>query len=482
MTNQSALERIDSFPYRHRVAEVMSAPLVTIRPQANLAEACRAMADGGVSSLVVVAENGRPSGIVTERDVLRSVADHRHQAPDMTVSAVMSGPVATVRHDAFLYVAMGRMARLKLRHLVAEDADGRAVGMVTVRGLLHLRAGAALAFGDEIAAASEPEEMAAVEKRLPGLAGDLLAEGVDGLGVAAVASSVLRDMTVRAARIAESAMRAEGWGEAPAPWCVLLLGSGGRRESLFRPDQDNALIHAGRATDDLWFAELGRRLCAFLDAAGVPLCKGGVMATNPQWRRNTADWRAEIDRWVREADGPELLNVDIFVDFRPIHGDYALAAAVREHLVRQAAGAPRFLHAMAGAIADMATPLGVLGQLKTREGRLDIKMGGLLPLVSAVRLLALKHRIPDTGTGERLRALGAGRFLPEADMHACLTAHEVMVRLLLEQQVADAQAGIALSNSLDPRRLTKEGIRRLKAALQATDALKWFLRNALSAV
>lgn len=98
----------------------------------------------------------------------------------MAVAAVMSRPVATVRQDAFVYVAMGRMDRLRLRHLVAVDAAGRATGMVTVRGLLHLRAGAALAFGDEIATAASAADMAAVRARVPSLADGLLAEGVGG--------------------------------------------------------------------------------------------------------------------------------------------------------------------------------------------------------------------------------------------------------------------------------------------------------------
>ncbi len=480
MADTSSLERIESFPYRHRVHEVMGSPVATVRPEAAVAEACRRMAEDGISSLVVTDDHGRPIGIVTERDVLRTVARHREKAISQPVARVMSSPVATVRDDALLYVAMGRMARLHLRHLVAVDQLGRATGMVTVRGLLHLRASTALALGDEVVTAEDAAGMARAREQAPTLARALLAEGIDGLGIAAVTSSVLRDMTARAAQLAEQAMRDEGWGAPPAPYCVLLLGSGGRRESLFGADQDNAIVHDGAEPHDAWFAELGRRMNLTLDQAGVPLCRGGVMAGNKTWRHNLPGWRDAIDRWMGEADGEELLNVAIFCDFRPVHGEMTLARHVRAHLAEAAATSPRFLHAMAGTVSGMGTALGVLGQFKTREGRIDIKMTGLIPLVSTVRLLALKHRITATGTVERLRALSAGGQLSGKDADTFVEGHELMVRALLYQQIADLDAGRPISNRVDPHILKKDDRNSLKAAFKALSSLNWVLSSALS--
>lgn len=480
MVDMASLERLDSFPYRHRVHEVMGSPVATASSDTGIADACRHMAEAGISSLVVADPAGRPAGIVTERDVLRAVAAHQGNAVTLPLSQVMSSPVATVRDDALLYVAMGRMDRLKLRHLVAVDAQGRATGMVTVRGLLHVRAGSALALGDEIALADKPEQMAAAKDRLPLLARGLLAEGVDGASVAAVTSSVLRDMTARCAELAERSLAEDGWGPAPAPWCVLLLGSGGRRESLFGADQDNAVLHSGSDSADAWFAEVGRRMNRMLDVAGVPLCKGGVMAQTPQWRRSLGAWRTEIARWMKEADGEELLNISIFCDFRPVHGDIALAETLRGDLTAAAAASPRFLHAMAGTVSSMGSALGVLGQFKTREGRLDLKLTGLLPLVSTVRLLALKHKVAATGTGDRLRALAAGGHMPAHEAQKFIDGLDLMLRVLAWQQVADLADGLSLSNRIDPKRLPEADRHRLKEAFKSLGALHWVLTNALS--
>lgn len=482
MVDTSSFEHIDSFPYRHRVRHVMSSPVVTIVADAAIADASRHMVEAGISSLVVVDEQGRSLGIITERDVLRTVAGDRERAIGRSVGSVMSSPVVTVRDDALVYVAMGRMDRLKLRHLVATDRAGRATGMVTLRGLLRLRTSTALALGDEVMTASDAAQMAVAKAKLPALARALIAEGLDGRGIAAVSTSVLADMTARAAELAHEAMRRDAWGEAPVPWCLLLLGSGGRRESLFGPDQDNAIVHAGPDIHDPWFAELGRRLNEILDAAGIPLCRGGVMARNERWRHSLTEWLTVIDSWMGHADGDELLNIAIFCDFRGVYGDPALAEDLRRHLTAAAQRSPGFLHALAASASNMGTALGVLGQFKTREGRIDIKLTGLLPLVSTVRLLALKHGIAATGTGERLMALADAGHMPPHEAQTFADGHELMMRLLFRQQIADIEAGIPTSNRIDPQRLRKDERDRLKQVLRSLSSLHWLMSNALSTV
>lgn len=480
MADVASLERIDSFAYRHRVNEVMGSPLATARPGTTIAEAARRMSMDGISSLVVVDEGGVPVGIITERDILKAVAARRGDAADVPLGAVMSSPVATVRSDAFAYVAMGRMDRLKLRHLVAVDERGVGVGVVTARGLLRIRVSSALVVGDEVEVATTADRMMAAKMKLPRLAAELLGEGIDALGVAAVVSSVLRDLTARAARLAEQSMEFDGWGDAPAPWCLLLLGSAGRRESLFGADQDNAIVHAGSSDDDPWFAEVGKRVCGTLDGAGIPFCQGGVMSCNGDWRHSAAGWEERIHRWIREAEGKELLNVHIFVDFRPVYGQSDLAVPVRACLRDQAARSPRFLHAMAQSIGSIRAPLGVLGQFITKQGRLDLKRAGLLPLTAAVRMLSLKHGIEATGTGERLLTLAANRHMSALEAASFQESHELMVRILLDQQLADLEAGLPLSNRIDPKRLRPRDRERLKEAFKAINALNWIMQNALA--
>ncbi|HAE48296.1 MAG TPA: hypothetical protein DCK97_12830, partial [Tistrella mobilis] len=73
-SDAEALFRLDSYPYRHRAGEVASRPLVTAEPGMTVQDAARAMARAGISALVERDEDGRPTGILTERDVVRALA------------------------------------------------------------------------------------------------------------------------------------------------------------------------------------------------------------------------------------------------------------------------------------------------------------------------------------------------------------------------------------------------------------------------
>ncbi|MBX9730256.1 MAG: CBS domain-containing protein, partial [Sphingomonas sp.] len=93
MTDFTPLARIDSFAYRHRLAEVMTTPVLTGARAMSLGEACDRMYAIKASSLVVVDDDGRALGIVTERDLLRVLSAQRGAALEMAVGDVMSAPV-----------------------------------------------------------------------------------------------------------------------------------------------------------------------------------------------------------------------------------------------------------------------------------------------------------------------------------------------------------------------------------------------------
>ena len=154
---ERTLRRIDSYPYRHRIRDIMRSPVQFIAADQSIREALARMTKERISSLYVRSSRAdasgiraRDAGIITERDLLRALAQHGADALDLPVEQFMSKPLATVPADAFVYHAIARMSRLKIRHLGAVDDDGAIVGALTARDLLRLRAGEAISLGDEI--------------------------------------------------------------------------------------------------------------------------------------------------------------------------------------------------------------------------------------------------------------------------------------------------------------------------------------------
>lgn len=341
---------------------------------------------------------------------------------------------------------------------------------------------ASLALTREIASAESTQALAALWRRLPVLVQRKLIEGTAATAVVPLISSALRDITGRAAALAERAMVDAGWGPSPAPWAVLVLGSGGRGESALSADQDNAIVHGGNAGNDMWFAEAGRRICESLAFCGIPLCKGGVMAVNAPWRKPLGDWFAAIDQWIRDADGDNLLNMDIFLDFRPAFGEAELADALRAHLLTKAAKHAPFLHALATSLHDIPVPLNMFGDLSTSDGPFSIKRSALLPLVSTVRLLAVKHHVAATSTRQRVEDLAGAGFLSEGDAVHLLDVHALVTELLLYQQLRDLARGRELSSNIDPAELDAGERKRLQSGLRHIRNLKQLVETALPSV
>jgi CBS domain-containing protein len=474
------LARIDSFPYRHRLSDIMTRPVTLLSPSATLAEAAARMDRDRISSVVVEGAPGMAAGIVTERDVLRLVARAGAGALDRPLAAVMSSPVETLPPDVFVYRAIARMDRLGIRHLVVAEADGTVVGMITARGLLRQRAGRALALGDQIVTAPDAEALGAARAALPALARGLLAEDVPPATVAGLLSEVLRDMIRRSADLALAGLALAGAGPPPAPWCLLALGSAGRGETLLGPDQDHAIVHAGTPDDTHWFRTFGRAIADRLHAAGVPLCKGGVMASEAAWCHDAEGWDAVVGAWVRAARPQDLLSVDVFFDFRPVAGDPALADALRARALEQARGSIGFLKNLAAELDGYAPPLGWFGGFRLQNGRLDLKATALFPIVAAARVLALRHGIAATGTAARLDALAAGGHLPPADGRRLRAAHRLALGLVLNQQLVDAGEGRVPSSRVDVRALDPRLARQLRAALRGLAPVATMVRDGLA--
>lgn len=457
--------RIDGFVFSRRLRDVMSAPPVFVPTETLLVDAAKVMCEKRIGALLVGDPAKPPAGILTERDLLRAVADGRARALETTVDQMMTGPVIGMAPDDLLYQALGRMDAKGIRHLCVVDRKGIVEGMISQRDLLHHRARASTVIDDAIYEATGPAELAMAFSRVPQVAQGLLAEGLPGPDIARVVSREIRSLSKSAADLAARSMLEDGLGEAPAHWSLIILGSVGRGESMLGADQDNAIIHAGTDADDAWFRELGTRIAQHLDDAGIPFCQGGVMAKNPEWRATVGGWRDRVEQWLQRANPEDLLSIDIFFDLRPVAGDLELGNVLIEDAVAAASKSRPFLGLLAESVEHYAPRFGMFGSLRTEDGREDLKRDGLLPMVSFARAIGLASGSLARATPERLRdAARAGR-IGERDAETLIKAHRHLMTLILRQQLSDIREGKRPSNKVEIGMLNKDDKRQLKESL-----------------
>lgn len=481
----AGLARIDHYPYRHRVSEVMNRSPVILPEATTLEAALKLIAERKLSSVLVGESlaSAADVGIVTERDVMRVIADRGAAAFALPLGALASKPLATVPEDALIYRAIGRMANRNIRHLGAVGADDSVVGVVTTRDLLKLRAGSAIALGDDLDAARTVGELGQAWAKLPAMARALGAEGVPARAIAAVIAREVGALTRRAAQMAERELATGPLGPPPCDYAILLLGSAGRGESLLAMDQDNAVIFAEGepgGPEDEWFAAHGRRMCAILHEVGVPLCKGGVMASEPAFRGSIAEWRARIGRWLGRATPEDLLAVDIFFDFRAVHGKRALAYRLWREAWEAARSEIAFLKLLAQSAGDGGSHVTMLGRVRTDDqGRIDLKGAVLKGLVTTARILALRHGVLEHATAARLAGLIDRAHGGLADLAGFDEDHQLVLELILGQQLDDIAAGLPPGNRVLMREVGARETQALKAALSRQGSIAELLRAEL---
>ncbi len=477
---RTVLGRIDSFPYRHRLRNLMKSPPMMVDASVHLRDALAQMIDHEVSSLYVnPAEDDGPTGIITERDLLRQLRRQHESAFAQTVGDVAVFPLESLNEAAFVYRAIARMRRLNIRHLGVHNDHGEIIGALSQRDLLRQRADDAVLLGDDIDAAESAGQMAAVWGNIVLVTKSLVAEEVDARDVAAVISRELCALTRQACKLAETEMSTPP----PCPYAMLVLGSGGRGESLLAMDQDNAIVYAEGEADgpeDRWFAEFGGRVSDILDAAGVPYCKGKVMASNSDWRMSLKRWKKRVKKWIRRQSPEDILNCDIFFDAVPVYGDFKLANKMLDQAFETGGNSKLFIKLLSINASKNSPPLGLFGRFKLDHGRMDLKMGGIMPLFSTARTLAIKHGIRLHSTPARFAAVGAKVGKMQATLENLSEAHHIILATILEQQLLDIEAGVPLSNRVAPNALSSSLRDQLSWALEQVPNVSNLLGDPLS--
>jgi CBS domain-containing protein len=113
-------------------------PIVSVGKDATVLEALNIMIEARVGAAVVLDE-GRPTGIFTERDVMMKVVVAGRNAATTRVVEVMTSPVQPIRYDAEVADALQLMVDRHFRHLPVVDADGKMLGMLSMRHAMRER-------------------------------------------------------------------------------------------------------------------------------------------------------------------------------------------------------------------------------------------------------------------------------------------------------------------------------------------------------
>ncbi|MNJ16655.1 D-arabinose 5-phosphate isomerase [compost metagenome] len=468
-----------------RLGELAMRHPVVCEPQTPLREAVALMHEQQVGSIVIVDAQRFPIGIFTLRDLRQVVADASADfaqpiASHMTVEPFYLSPQASAFDAAIA------MTERHIAHVCLVE-DKRLCGVVSERDLFSLQRVDLVHLARTIRHATRVESLVSLRGEISQLVERMLAHGASSTQITQIIT-LLNDHTV--CRVIELAIAEKGDPGVPFSW--LCFGSEGRREQTLHTDQDNGIIFEAR--DAAHAAEIRGRLLPLaqhinqgLAQCGFTLCKGNIMAGNPELCLSRAEWARRFAAFIREATPENLLASSIYFDLRVVWGDEGPCEQLRQSILEQIADNRLFQRMMADNALRQRPPVGrfrefvLTRQGSDKAGTLDLKVQGLTPFVDGARLLALANGINTNNTLERLRELVTREVIDPLDGAAYEEAYHFIQQTRMQQHQLQSRQNQPYSNRVDPdslnhldRRILRESLRQAQR-LQSSLALRYQL-------
>ena len=411
-----------------RVGDASLSEAVVVPGSCALAAATRRMRDRRVDCVFVELPQGL--GIATRTDLLEALM-LSGRSPGDPVGAIANYPVIGCQADEPLFQALIGMARRGIERIAVFEGE-RLLGTLGMAEVLSHYSSHSHLISLRIARAATPEQLAEAAAGMTTLVRTLFSTGARMQQLADLVSALNT-------RIMAKLFRFTFAPELQGRCCLLVLGSEGRGEQLLKTDQDNALI-TDTTLPDSEVVDPSRRMSAALAQLGYPPCPGGVMLSNAEWRGSTAEWSTRITDLTATTTPAALMRAAIIADADPVAGNQELFAPFRVALRQLGRNSVWMHHFVADAI-EFHTPLTLFGSLPGRDAAVDIKKGGIFPIVHGLRTLALAHEIAVTNSFERAEQLMAAGELSESLGSDLQQALAVMLRLRLGQQLGAIGAG-----------------------------------------
>ncbi len=462
------------------VGEIAKGNLFTIPVETTVREAAVIMSDKMIGSLLVQ-DDDKIIGIVTDKDIRSKVVAKGLNYQTKAVE-IMAAPVETISSQAVCFDALLQMMKSRVHHLAIEQ-NGRIAKMITTHDIMVTQGTSPLYLFREIMAQRQINGLYDLSQKVPQVVRSLLEEG-------AKANNITRMIAVLNDQILDKmlSLLLEEYGEAPLPFCWLLMGSEGRREQTFKTDQDNAIIYADSDDDALnaqavdFFKSFAEAAIGHLVKCGYPLCPGEIMASNPKWRQPLSVWKDYFSTWCKTPTPESVLNSTIFFDFKSEFGTLELARELRGEVLEYSQRQELFLTHLAQNCMASRPPLSFFRNFVVeKDGKhkdtFDLKRKGMVFFVDFARLMSLKYGVDETNTMARLQALQQGGYLSESLGTELVEAYEFLMQLRLMHQLRQLEEGVEPDNYIKPAQMSDLERQTLKEAFSVIGRLQDFIKQ-----
>jgi CBS domain-containing protein len=446
-------------------------PLI-VESSSSIYEAVKKMTEEKALSIIV--KYSDTYGIVTDSDLRKKVILSKKNVED-PIGDIANKNIISVNPDTFLFDAIITMIKHNIKRVVIKDENNQIIGVLNEVDILTQYSNQPQFLALQVERAKSVEELKVISDSMINTVKLLHKEGIRTRHIMKFVSEINEKIFKKLfSLLADESIRENT--------CLIVMGSEGRQEQILKTDQDNGLILSDNFEFDKEVLEnFSKNFIEALKTLGYPECKGNVMLTNPQWRKTLKEFKESIFEYINNITPENMLNLAILIDLRPIEGKIELAEKLREYIFENISDNKTFLSWFALPTINFKTPLNFFGGFETEKGEhkgeLDIKKGGIFPIIHGVRSLAVENRITQTNTFNRIKELVNLNVINKDFGRELIESLEFMLTLRLRERLKKIEMKKQPDDYINVNSLTNYEKDLLKESFKVVNKFKDFITN-----
>jgi len=421
--------------YSRKIDNIIYKDIISVPYHTPIFEVAQKMSRHKISCIFIT-EKEEIIGYATDITLRDNVLGKQIEATQ-PIGSVMDNPIVSISHQAFLYEAVLMMFRTKTKYLLVEK-EGKYVGFLSRNRLLSEQGQSPLVFIQSVKLAESIDELGDKWNNVPKIINQLLERGVHAEIANQVITTIADTISIK---VIEKVI--QEIGEPPAKFVFMVTGSEGRKEQTLKTDQDNAIIYEDKANEHRelvrsYFLTFANKVSDYLNKIGFVYCTGEFMASNPKWTHSLSHWKNNYKNWIEDTMPENAIKFSTFFDCRRLYGDQEIIDELKLFLnIELQKPNERFFSFIAKNALQYQPPLTFFNAIKTQTigtaEFLNIKKA-MTPIVDLVRVYALKNRIYEENTGERLKKLVKLGIFNQTQYEELYQSYYYMMALRLKNQ------------------------------------------------
>ncbi len=449
-----------------RVQDSYLHPPTIVDQSCSIMDALHLMETQKSNCIIVRGGKAYEYGIVTDSIIRHHVLFHEYDKHG-AIGAIALHPIITIEADDYLFNALLSFTKHSIKRLIV-TRDGEIIGVLEQLDLLSYFANHTYLVAVQIRNASSIDELKQASNDLMHIVRKLHVKGTKVDYISKLISEINE-------KIYEKLYHMIVPEELARKACLVVMGSEGRKEQLLKTDQDNALIIADEMDASLYIPYM-ERFTQTLIEFGFPRCEGNIMVSNPYWCKHYKDYEKEIERWFDAPLMEDLMNLAIFFDAIAVAGDARMLSSLKTDIKEKIEEGSTLMANFAKPATAFETPIGIFTNLIAQDNKIDVKKGGIFPIVHGIRSLALEHKLDATDTMTRIKKLAKLDVLDGDFAGALMEALDTFLNLRLKERLQKGD-GKRFDNFVNIETHNQLELELLKDSFKIVNKFKKFLTH-----